>query len=121
MRYARVIEAATGGLTVITGAGLALSIWLGGFIAPEAVVSDLVGFALILALIAVGVTLDIAASTRVASAVARTFLIIGALAMLVVSALSFIVYFAVPALLAVATAVFAFTHQPARATTQSLV
>ncbi len=122
MRYLRVIEAVAGGLAIIIGAGLMLSIWLGGFIAPQAVVADLLAYGLMLLLVALGVTLDLLARTMATSVVALVMLTLGALTLTGWFAISFIVTFGLPALLAIIAAALAYIRffgsgvasQPAR-------
>lgn len=109
MRTMRVVEFIAGWLAVVTGAALALYIWQGGFIEPDAVVVDLATFGLILAIIALSVTLE----SLTGSLVARFTLALGAIALLGVFAVSFVIELGIPALLAVAAMLIAFTrHLP---------
>ena len=86
MRPLRIVELAFGWLAVILGAALLIFSYAGGFIASESVVQDVVGFSIILAVLALGVTLD-----YFFSALATWLLLaVGALAVLVVASISFI-------------------------------
>lgn len=107
----RGIELAAGALAVISGVAVMLPIWLGGFIAPESVVADLLIYGLMLLLVAVGVTLDVQASTTlVAKVVALLLLTLGAVALTGWFAISFIISFGLPALLAIIATVLAYAR-----------
>ncbi len=98
------------------------SIWLGGFIASQAVVVDLLVYGLMLLLVALGVTLDLLAPTMATSVVALVMLTLGTLTLTGWFAISFIVTFGLPALLAILATALAFIRffgsgvasQPAR-------
>lgn len=112
MRIVRIVEFIAGWLAVVTGAAIVLPIWLGGHIQPDAVVVDLTTFGLILAIIALSVTLE----SLDGSLVARITLTLGALALAGVFVVSFLIELGVPALLAVAATLIAWTrHLPAPA------
>lgn len=113
MRTVRIVEFVAGWLAVVIGVVIALYIWQGAFIEPEDVaVVELTTFGLILAIIALSVTLE----SLTGSLVARFTLALGALALAGVFVVSFLVELGIPALLAVAATLIAFTrHLPAPA------
>jgi hypothetical protein len=112
MQTVRVVEFIAGWLAVVTRAAIALYIWQGGFIEPDAVVVDLTTFGLILGVIALSVTLE----SLTGSLVARFTLALGAIALSGVFVVSFVIELGIPALLAVAATLIAFTrHLPAPA------
>ena len=113
MRTVRIVEFIAGWLAVVIGAAITLYIWQGAFIEPEAVaVVDLTTFGLILAIIALSVTLE----SLTGSLVARVTLALGAIALSGVFVVSFVIELGIPALLAVAAMLIAFTrHLPAPA------
>ena len=106
MELVRIVELIAGWLAVVTGAAIALFWWLGGFIAPQSVAIDLFVFGLILAVIAASVTVE----SLTGSLVARFTLTLGTLALVGVYTISFLVELSVPALLALAAALIAFTR-----------
>lgn len=122
MRLARIIELVAGALTVISGVAIMLPIWLGGFIAPQSVVADLLAYGMLLLLVVLGVTLDVLAPTIAVKIVALVMLTLGALALMGWFAISFIVTFGLPALLAIIATALAYIRffgsrvatQPAR-------
>ncbi len=112
MRTVRIVEFIAGWLAVVIGVAITLYIWQGGFIEPDAVVVDLTTFGLILAIIALSVTLE----SLTGSLVARVTLALGAIALSGVFVVSFVIELGIPALLAVAAMLIAFTrHLPAPA------
>lgn len=121
MRDSRAIELAAGALAIISGVAIMLSIWQGGFIAPQSVIADLLAYGMMLLLVALGVTLDVLAPTMAAKVVALVMLTLGALTLTGWFAISFIVMFGIPALLAIIATVLAYVRlasseapQPAR-------
>lgn len=115
MSALRTVELVLGWLAVIWGAALLVFTYAGGFIAPECVTQDVVGFSVILAVLALGVTLDYFFSVLAA----RLLLAVGALAVLVVAGISFISLALPPAGLAVVAAIIAFTRQYAKPSAQA--
>ncbi|HEY7976424.1 MAG TPA: hypothetical protein VID72_13835, partial [Ktedonobacterales bacterium] len=82
-----IFELAAGWLAVLLGVAIALLVWQSGMISPGAVVVDLLGFGVILALIAVGVTLDAAVTpSRAARIAGWALLAAGTLLLLYVTA-----------------------------------
>jgi hypothetical protein len=118
-RTVRAIELAAGALAVISGALIMGSIWLGGLIDPNAVVSDLIGYGMMLLLIALGVTLDLLAPTRATKAVALVMLTLGTLALTGWFVISFIVEFGAPALLAIIATILAYIRLSERSAAQA--
>jgi hypothetical protein len=122
LRGTRAIELAAGALTVIAGVAIMLPIWLGGFIAPQSVVADLLAYGMMLLLVALGVTLDVLAPTIAVKIVALVMLTLGALALAGWFVISFIISFGLPALLALIATALAYVRlfgsgaatQPAR-------
>lgn len=106
MRPLRIVELAFGWLAVILGAALLAFINTGGFIAPDSVAQDVIGFSIILVVLAIGVTLDFFFS----SLATRVLLAIGALAMIVVAVMSFITLSLPIAALALTAAIIAFAR-----------
>lgn len=118
MKLVRGVEFAAGWLAVATGVAIMLFWWLGGFIAPEWVVPDVTVFSLILAIIALSVTLE----SVTGSVVARITLVIGTLALIGVYAISFLFELGAPALLAIGATLIALTrHLPPPAPRRSRV
>jgi hypothetical protein len=115
MRTVRIVEFIAGWLAVVIGVAVTVFSYLGGFIAPFAVTSDLIGCAVILATIALGVTLE----SLTGSLVARIILGLGTLAWLLAVVSSFLVFLLPSGALAVAATLIAFTrHLPAPAPRQ---
>lgn len=109
MKLVRVVEFAAGWLAVVTGVAIVLAIWKGGYISPEAVGLDLTIFGVILAVIALSVTLE----SVTGSVMARMTLALGALALTAVFIVSFVIELGIPALLAIgATFVALARHLP---------
>lgn len=108
LRGTRGIELALGALAVISGAVIMGSIWLGGLIAPESVFPDVIGYGLMLLVVALGVTLDVLAPTGATKAVALILLTLGTMALLGWFAISFIVSFGAPAILALIVTALAY-------------
>lgn len=109
MRLVRIVEFLAGWLAVASGAAILLFIWRGGFIAPESVALDVTIFGLILAIIALSVTLE----SVTGSLVARITLAIGAVALMGVFVVSFLAELALPTLLALGATFMAFSrHLP---------
>ena len=110
MRAVLIVEFIAGWLAVVIGVAIMLFVWQGGLIEPYAVVVDLVTFGVILATIALSVTLE----SLTGSLVARFTLALGAIALAGVFVVSFVVELGLPALLAIAATLIAFTrHLPA--------
>ena len=116
LKVIRGIELAAGALAVISGAALMLSIWQGGFIAPNSVAADLLIYSIMLALVAVGVALDLLAPTAAARATALILLTIGALLLTGWFVISFVPFFGIPALLAIVATALAYASFAVRAT-----
>ena len=114
MSALRTIELVLGWFAVIWGAALFAYIYAGGFIAPESVAQDVIGFSIILTVLAIGVTLDFFFS----SLVTRVLLAIGALAVIVVATISFITWALPMAFLALTAAIIAFAHPSAESPVQ---
>lgn len=109
MRVVRIVEFVAGWLAVVIGVAIMLYWWLGGFIAPEAVTTDVTVFSLILAIIALSVTLESVTGSRVA----RATLVIGALALAGIFTISFLAELVVPTALAFGATLIALTrHLP---------
>lgn len=109
MKLVRIVEFAAGWLAVVTGVAIMLAIWKGGYISPEAVGLDLAIFGVILAVIALSVTLE----SVTGSVMARMTLAIGALALTAAFVVSFVIELGIPALLAIgATFVALARHLP---------
>lgn len=109
MKLVRSVEFAAGWLAVAIGVAIMLYAWLGGFIAPESVTTDVTVFSLILAIIALSVTLE----SVTGSLVARVTLLIGALGLAGVFAISFLASLAIPTALAFGATLIALTrHLP---------
>ncbi|HET9109506.1 MAG TPA: hypothetical protein VFN78_01650 [Ktedonobacterales bacterium] len=106
MRTLRIVELVTGWLAVATSVAIALNVWLGGFIAPQSVVVDLVTFALLLTVIAWSVTVE----SMTGSLTARIILTLAALALAGVFVISFLIELGVPALLALCATLIAWTR-----------
>ena len=112
MRAVRIVEFIAGWLAVAIGVVVMLYSWAGGFIAPFAVTRDLIGGAVILATIALGVTLE----SLTGSLIARIILALGTLTWLLVVVSSFLSFLLPSGALAVAAMLIAFTrHLPAPA------
>lgn len=107
LRPLLLLELIFGWLSVLIGAAVLIFTYAGGYIAPESVQQDVIGFSIILAVLAVGVTLDYFFS----SLATRVLLVIGALAMLAVVAISFVTFLLPAGFLAAAAAVIAFVRQ----------
>lgn len=109
MKLVRIVECAMGWLAVVLGVAFMLVWWLGGFISPDWVVTDVTAFSLILAVIALSVTLE----SVTGSVMARMTLAIGALALTAAFVVSFVIELGIPALLAIgATFVALARHLP---------
>ena len=106
----RGIEVTAVALAVISGAALMATIVLGGFIDPNAIIADSLAYGLMLALIAFGVTLDVLAPNAATKAVALVMLTLGSLSLTFWFAISFIVSFGVPALLAIIATFLAYVR-----------
>jgi hypothetical protein len=114
MRVIRGFEIAAGALAVISGVAIMGSIWQGGFIDPNSVVPDLLAYGMMLLLVALGVTLDVLTMSGPAKAVALLMLVLGALTLTGWFAISFILEFGLPALLAIIATVLGFVGLPSR-------
>lgn len=109
MKLVRIVEFAAGWLAVVLGVAFMLVWWLGGFIDPAWVVGDMTVFSLILAIIALSVTLE----SVTGSLVACITLVIGTLALAVVWRISFLFELEFPtALAAGATLIALARHLP---------
>jgi hypothetical protein len=109
MKLVRIVEFAAGWLAVFTGGAMTLAIWKGSYISPDSVGLDLTIFGVILAVIALSVTLE----SVIGSVMARITLAIGALALTAVFVVSFVIELGIPALLAIgATFVALARHLP---------
>jgi hypothetical protein len=104
MSALRTIELVFGWSAVIWGAALLAFSYARRFIAPESVAQDVIGFSIILAVLALGVTLDFFFS----SLATRILLSIGALAVIVVATISFITWALPMGVLALTAAIVAF-------------
>ncbi|HEX9038801.1 MAG TPA: hypothetical protein VF808_17600 [Ktedonobacterales bacterium] len=114
LRGTRGIELAAGWLAVIAGVAIMGDIWLSGFIDPSAVVADLLAYGLMLALIALGVTLDVQAPNGATKAVALVMLTLGTLALTGWFVISFVVLFGAPALLAIIATALSYARLGSR-------
>jgi|SRR5690348_12662800 len=115
MSSLRTIELLLGWLAVIWGAALLAFTYAGGYIASDSVAQDVIGFSIILVVLAIGVTLDFFFS----SLVTRVLLAIGALAMLIVAAISFITWSLPMAALAFVAVVLAFVRSASGSPSQA--
>lgn len=106
MRTVRIVELVTGWLAVAISVAIALTIWLGGFIAPESVFVDLATFALLLIVIAWSVTVE----SITGSLTARITLTLATLALIGVFVISFLIELGIPALLAACATMIAWTR-----------
>lgn len=106
MKLVCIVEFLAGWLAVASGIAIMLRIWGGGFIAPEFVSFDLTVFSLILAVIALSVTLE----SVTGSLAARIILALGAVALTGVFVVSFVVELGIPAVLALAATFMAFSR-----------
>jgi len=107
MQLLRNLELIFGWLSVLIGAAVLVFSYAGGYIAPESVKQDVIGFSVILAVLAVGVALDYFFS----SFATRILLVVGALAMLEIVLISLISYMLLGGFFAAAAAVIAFVRQ----------
>ncbi|HKW21061.1 MAG TPA: hypothetical protein VJO13_06775 [Ktedonobacterales bacterium] len=107
MRPLLLLELIFGWLSVLIGAAVLIFTYAGGYIAPESVQQDVIGFSIILAVLAVGVTLDYFFS----SLATRVLLAIGVLAMLATAVISFVSFLLPAGFFAVAAVVIAFVRQ----------
>jgi hypothetical protein len=107
LRPLLLLELIFGWLSVLIGAAVLIFSYAGGYIAPESVGQDMIGFSAVLALLALGVTLDYFFSSRTT----RILLVVGALAMLAIVLISLISYMLLAGFFAAAAAVLAFVRQ----------
>ena len=107
IRSLPVLELIFGWLSVLVGAAVLIISYVGGFIAPESVQQDMIGFSVILVILAVGVSLDVLKSSLATS----VLLVIGALAMLATVVISFVTFLLPAGFFAAAAAVIAFVRQ----------
>ncbi len=107
MQLLRNLELIFGWLSVLISAAVLIFSYAGGYIAPESVTQDVIGLSVILAVFAVGVTLDYFFS----SFATRILLVVGALATLAIVLVSFISYMLLAGFLAAAAAIIAFVRQ----------
>lgn len=110
----RRFEVTAAALAIISGAALMLSIILGGFIDPNAIIADSLAYGLMLLFVALGVTLDALAPNAATKAVALAMLTLGALLLTGWFAISFIITFGIPALLAIIATILAYARLGAR-------
>ncbi|HEX2347496.1 MAG TPA: hypothetical protein VHI51_03580 [Ktedonobacterales bacterium] len=109
MKLVRTVEFAMGWLAVALGVVIMLLWWLGGFISPDSVVTDVTAFSLILAVIALSVTLE----SVTGSLVACITLVIGTLALAIVWRISFLFELEFPTALAAGATLMALArHLP---------
>ena len=101
MRPLPVLELIFGWLSVLISAAVLIFSYAGGYIAPESVGQDMIGFSAVLTLLALGVTLDYFFSSRTT----RILLVVGALAMLAIVLISLISYMLLGGFFAAAAAV----------------
>lgn len=113
MRHMRAYEFAAGWLAVVIGVAVAVYTYLGGYIAPFAVRQDLIGCAVILAVIALGVTLE----CFTGSLAARIILTLGTLAWGVAVEASFIAFLLPSVGLALLATILAFMRHALTPTT----
>lgn len=99
-------ELILGWLAAVLFGGEMVYIFVGGFVAPQSAVADLVLFGGIAVLLAVGVTLD----TVRDSLAGRWLLTLATLAMLGLTAISFLASLFVPAVAALLAAIFAYVR-----------
>ncbi len=118
LRGIRGIELAAGALGVISGVAVMLPIWLGGLIAPQSVIADLLAYGLMLLLVALGVTLDVLATATATKVVALVMLTFGTLLLTGWFVISFITSFGLPALLAIVATALAYVRLSSRHVTQ---
>src|SRR5579862_374105 len=104
----RWVELLLGWLAILTSAAIAvyIYIYLGAAIPTESLKSDLLGFGAVVAVMALGVTLD----SLLNWLPGRVLLGLATLAFLAITAFSFISFFFLPAFLAVATTILAFVR-----------
>lgn len=107
MRPLLLLELIFGWLSVLIGSAVLIFSYAGGYISPESVGQDVIGFSIILAILAIGVTLDYFFS----SLATRILLAIGVLAMLAAVVISFVTFLLPAGFFAAAAAVIAFVRQ----------
>ena len=100
------LELALGWLAVLLGAAVAAFTYHGNFIAPDSVQRDLVVFGVVLAAVAVGVTAD----SLLSWPIGKVLLGAATLALLVIAAISFVVFLFAPTLLALVATILAFAR-----------
>ena len=108
MKLIHVIEITFGALTAIAGIAVWLEVWLQGAIGQDFNPLWVVGYALVLLLIVLGVTLDVSAHNRASKTAALVMLTLATLALLGFGVMSFIIEFVVVALFAVCATALAF-------------
>lgn len=107
MQLLRNLELIFGWLSVLIGAAVLVFSYAGGYVAPESATQDVIGFSIILAVLAIGVTLDYFFS----SFATRILLVAGVLAMLAIVLIGFVSFLLPAGFLAMAAVVIAFVRQ----------
>lgn len=103
------LELLLGWLAVLLSVAIAAFTYFSGLIAPFAVQTDLLGFGVIVGAMALGVTLD-GVFGGLIGWVGKVLLTLATLALLGIAAISFVIFFFVPALLAVGATILAFAR-----------
>ncbi|HLY29406.1 MAG TPA: hypothetical protein VKQ36_00130 [Ktedonobacterales bacterium] len=111
----RLIEFVMGWLAILLAAAIAAYTFFGGFIEAGSVKSDLLIFGGVLAVMALGVTIDVLPGWWPG----RLLLGLGTLAFLAITAISFIALLFVPAILALLATIAAFVRPFVRQTPQT--
>lgn len=108
----RWVELALGWLAVLLAAAIAAFTYYGGFIAPGSEARDLLGFGCVVTLIALGVTVD----SMLNWMAGKIVLALATLAFLGITAISFVSFLYLPAILTLLATVLAFARSAARRT-----
>ncbi|HEY1387781.1 MAG TPA: hypothetical protein VGF38_04485 [Ktedonobacterales bacterium] len=107
MQLLGILELIFGWLSLLIGAAVLVFTYAGGYISPESVGQDVIGFSIILAVLAIGVTLDYFFS----SLATRILLVVGALSILAIVVISFVSILLPAGFFALAAVVIAFVRQ----------